>query len=210
MNSKLGLIGLVITVAALSGCAGMSSDECMASDWTAIGYEDGSRGLTSNHFAEHRKACAKHGVKADFTAYQNGRDRGLVEYCQPGRGFSIGANGGRYYGVCDVQLEGEFLDAYNTGNRLYTLRSNVNRANSSINSKKRELDRIGETIIYKEAQLITGEMTTPERVQLVLDIKNLSERTGVLESEINELYDVRARSQAELDHYQLVVADMGY
>jgi hypothetical protein len=38
----------------------------------------------------------------------------------------------------------------------------------------------------------------------------LSERTGTLEAEIKELYDVRARAAVELDHYRLVVADMGY
>jgi hypothetical protein len=41
-------------------------------------------------------------------------------------------------------------------------------------------------------------------------MKNLAERTGKLQAEIKELYDVRARNQIELEHYQLVVADLGY
>ena len=108
MNNKLHLFALIIVATAISGCAGMSSDECLATDWSAIGYEDGSRGYTSDNFGKHRKACAKHGVTADFGDYKDGRAEGLNEYCQPGRGFSVGVNGGRYYGVCSVESEGDF------------------------------------------------------------------------------------------------------
>ncbi len=210
MNSKSNLIWLVIVLGSLSGCATMSSDECMTSDWSAIGYEDGSRGFATDRFGQHRKACAKHGVTPDFSAYQNGRDQGLVEFCQPHRGFNVGSNGGSYNGVCSVNLEADFLDAYNAGHQLYTLRSNVNRANSSINSKENELDRIEKTLIHSGAALIADETTTEEKVLLLAEMKNLAERTGKLQAEIKDLYDVRARNQVALEHYQIVVADLGY
>ena len=210
MNSKLKLIGLGLAVATLSACAGMSSDECMATDWSAVGFEDGSRGYTSGQFAKHRKACAKHGVTADFQSYQSGRDRGLQEYCQPGRGFDVGVSGGRYQGVCPINQEDDFLEAYNTGYRLYSLRSDVNRANSLINSKNYELDRIEDRIIANGVEMIAKETTQEQRIYLLAELKDLSERTGQLEAEIEELYDVRARSQAELENYQVMVADLGY
>jgi hypothetical protein len=210
MNSKLSTIWLAIVLGSLSGCASMSSDECMTSDWSAIGYEDGARGYTTDRFGQHRKACAKHGVTPDFSAYQNGRDQGLVEYCQPNRGFNVGSNGGSYNGVCSVNQEADFLDAYNAGHRLYTLRSNVNRANSAINSKENELDRIEETLIHNGAALIAYETTMEEKILLLAEMKNLAERTGKLQAEIKDLYDVRARNQVELEHYQVVVADLGY
>jgi len=210
MNSKLSFILLAMSFVGLSGCATMSSDECMTSDWSAIGYEDGSRGYTTERFSQHRKACAKHGVTPNFTAYQTGRDQGLIEYCQPGRGFQVGANGGSYNGVCSVNLEADFVDAYNTGHHLYSLRSNVNQASSKIASKEREIKRINESVASKEAALISDETTQEERILLLADLKELSERTGTLEAEIKDLYDVRARSEVELEHYQMVVADMGY
>ncbi len=101
MNRKLGIALAGLLALSLSGCASMSGDECMTSDWSAIGYEDGSRGYTTDRMSKHRKACAKHGVTPDFTAYQSGRDQGLVEYCQPSRGFNVGSNGGSYQGVCN-------------------------------------------------------------------------------------------------------------
>lgn len=182
----------------------------MATDWTAVGYEDGARGYTTERFSKHRQACAKHGITADFGAYQAGRDEGLVEYCQPGRGFDVGVSGGRYYGVCNVNLEQDFLDAYNAGYHLYTLRSNVNRASSSISSKERELERIEDEIRLKEAALINEETPTEERILLLADLKELSERTGELEEEIRVLYEERAYHQVELDNYRVTVADYGY
>ncbi len=210
MNSKFSLLLLIVVIAGLGGCASMSGDECMTSDWSAIGYEDGARGYTIDHLSKHRKACAKHGVTPDFSAYQSGRDQGLVEYCQPGRGFNVGVNGGSYNGVCNINQEAGFLDAYNAGYHLYSLRSRVNRATSSINYKERELDEIEKDAALNAAALISNDTTQEQRIVLLVELKNLAERTGTLEAEIKELHDVRARAQVELDHYQVVVADLGY
>jgi len=210
MKAKWNLVWMALAVAALSGCATMSGDECLTSDWAAIGYEDGARGYTVNQLSERRKACAKHGVTPDFAAYQNGRAQGLVEYCQPGRGFDIGTSGGRYNGVCSVDLEANFLEAYNAGYHLYTLRSNVNRASSGINVKEGELQRIKKDMLSKEAALIDSETTTEQRIILLAELKDLSERTGELDNQIKDLYDQRARYQVELEQYQVAVLDYGY
>jgi hypothetical protein len=210
MNTKWIVIGTALATLMMSGCASMSGEECVATDWSAVGFEDGARGYTTERFSKHRKACAKHGVTADFSAYQNGRDQGLVEYCQPGRGYDVGVNGGRYYGVCSVEREADFLDAYNAGYHLYTLRSNVNRATSSISAKERELENVADKMRAKEVALIDRESTTEERVLLLADLKELSERTGQLEAEIQDLYEQRARYQVELDNYQVSVVDYGY
>lgn len=210
MRSTGFIAGMVLVVAGLGGCASMSGDECLTSDWEAIGYEDGARGYTSERLGQRRKACAKHGVTPDFAAYQSGREQGLVEYCQPGRGFDVGVNGGRYNGVCDVNLEADFLDAYNAGYHLYSLRSNVNRATSSINAKENELERIEKKMRENEALLIAKETATEDRVLLLADLKDLSERTGELEEQIKDLYEQRARYQLELEQYQVAVLDYGY
>ena len=202
--------GMILAIAALSGCASMSSEECANSDWVAVGYEDGSRGYTSDRFGSRRKACAKHGITADFQAYQQGRAEGLVEFCQPSRGFSLGVNGGSYHGVCDVAMEEEFLDAYRVGQQLYSLRSNVNGANSRIYSKEAELKRTKEEIRAKEAELISEDITVQDRVLLLADLKELSERIGELEAEIESLVADRARYEHELRDYEQTVAAYDY
>ena len=210
MLRKWSGIMLSLLVIGLAGCATMSGDECATSDWTAVGYEDGSRGYTSERFGKHRKACAKHGITADFEAYQQGRSQGLVEFCQPGRGFNLGVNGGQYNGVCSVELEADFLDAYRVGQQLYTLRSKVSSANTQIYNKKHELEDIEDQITHNEAQLIGDQTTTEDRVLLLADLKRLSERTGELEIKIEALIADRARHEQNLQHYEQTVAAYGY
>ena len=194
----------------LSGCATMSGDECLTSDWHAIGFEDGSRGYTMERLGKHRKACAKHGITPDFQAYQTGRDEGLGEFCQPGRGFDLGVSGGRYYGVCPSHSERYFLDAYNAGYKLYSLRANVSKASNAINAKQYELERIEERVSSKEAELVGDTATAERRVKLLNDLKDLSERSGQLEAEIYQLIEDRAIFERELAQYEAVIADSGY
>ncbi len=201
---------LAIATLAAGGCASMSAEECLSSDWRAIGYEDGSRGYSSDQFGSRRKACAKHGVTADFEDYQVGRREGLVEYCQPARGFNVGANGGQYYGVCDAALEAGFLESYRIGRELYSLRSTVNSLNSSLYNHEARLERTKGEIRQKEAALIAKETSTEDRILILADLKELSEEVGTLESEIDTLIAERAAAEVELGNYQQVVAEYGY
>lgn len=206
LRSAVLLLGTIV----LSGCASMSADECANSDWRAIGFEDGSRGYASDRFSNHRKACAKHGLTADFPAYQQGRSEGLVEFCQPSRGYNLGASGGHYAGVCSAELEPDFLNAYRAGQQLYTLRSNVNTANAAIYAREAELEDIEVITRDKEALLIAAETTVDDRVLLLADLKRLSERTGELEAEIEQLIMDRARFEQELQAYEQGVAAYDY
>lgn len=199
-----------VTALAISGCAGMNEDQCAASDWAAIGYEDGSNGQPSGRFGSYRKACGKHGVTPDFRAYQEGRDEGLVEYCRPSRGYNLGLSGGRYNGVCDVALEEEFLDAYRVGHELYSLRANVYSASDRIAARESELENLRGSIRSKEAALLAPETEVQDRVLLLADLKELSERTGELEAEIEELVADRARHEVALSEYEQSVAAYGF
>jgi len=204
MNIKRAGVFSLISLLGLSGCATMSADECVTSDWHAIGYEDGARGYTADQLGNRRKACAKHGITPDFESYQAGRERGLRQYCQPSRGFSLGAGGSRYNGVCPGDMEADFIDAYNSGHQL------VNSATSQINAKKHELDNTHDRIRSAEAQLIGAETTIENRVLLLSDLKELSERSGQLDAEIAELIEERAISEQQLAAYQAVIADAGF
>jgi hypothetical protein len=211
MIMKIRMAGTtLVALLVLNGCASMSADECVISDWHTIGFEDGSRGYTAERLGDHRKACARHGVSPDLRAYQAGRDEGLQQFCQPSRGFSLGENGGRYNGVCAGYLEPQFLDAYRSGYHLYNLRSNVSSATYQIDAKRRELDDIKEKIRSTEAALIDRDTSTEDRILLLADLKDLSERTGQLESEIYLLIDDRARHEEQLASYQAALANSGY
>lgn len=206
---KPGIL-LILATLVLSGCASMSANECALGDWRAIGFEDGARGYTADHLRQHRKACAKHGVTPDFVAYRQGRDQGLREFCQPSRGFTHGANGGTYYGVCAADQEPYFLDAYRRGQHLHALRRDVAAVNRQLAARRSELDDVEQQIRDTEAALIGAETPTEERILLLVDLKELSEQAGRLEAEIVALTEERIGHEHELESYQATLADSGY
>lgn len=210
MQTRFGstlLLGLALL---FGGCAGMSADECASTDWYAVGFEDGVRGYTADAISNRRRACAKHGITADFQAYQDGRGEGIKEFCQPQRGFNLGAGGGRYQGVCPAHLEGGFLDAYRTGSQLHTLRTNVNSATYAINAREAELANLHDSISAAEAGIIAAETTVQDRILMVADLKEMNEQIGHLEAEIDDLIAERARHEQELANYEQILADSGY
>jgi hypothetical protein len=210
MNSRWAGILTIIALLGASGCASMSADECAVSDWHTIGYEDGARGYSADQIGRHRKACAKHGVAPDFESYQAGRKDGLRQFCQPSRGFNLGASGGRYNGVCPSDMEFDFVEAFNSGHQLYNLRASVNSATHQINAKESELEHTKDDIRTAEAELIAKETTMQDRVLLLADLKDMSERIGQLEAEIVGLVEERAIAEQQLATYQSILADTGY
>lgn len=210
MNSKSSNILVALAAVVLGGCASMSADECLTVDWTSIGYEDGSRGYTADRLGAHRKACAKHGVTPDFAAYQRGHAQGVEAFCQPGRAFSFGENGGRYNGICPAHMEPEFLEAYNAGHKLYSLRSSLSAANSMIYSKEQEMEYAQKRIVEAEVALISDEATAEERILLLNELKDLAERMGELEAEIEQLIADRARIEQELQYYESTITAYRY
>ena len=93
---------------------------------------------------------------------------------------------------------------------MYELQSSVNAATYQINANRAELERIEDLVREKEALLIATETTTQDRVLILADLKDLSERSGQLESEILILVDDRARHEQELADYHATVAHFGY
>jgi hypothetical protein len=210
MKSKLAGLISILALLALSGCAGMSAEECAVSDWRTIGFEDGSMGYTADRVGSHRKACAKHGVAPDFDAYQAGWHEGVRQFCQPSRGFNVGASGARYNGVCPSDMEPEFVDAYNAGHKLYNLRANVISANNQINARKAALERKENRTREVQAALISAETTPEDRVMLLVELKDLSEEKGQIEAEIVGLTEDRAVYEQQLADYESIIADASY
>ena len=209
---KIRIAGLVSIIAllGLGGCASMSADECAMSDWRTIGFEDGALGYTADRLGSHRKACAKHGVAPDFEAYQAGWREGVRRFCQPSRGFNLGASGARYNGICPSDMEPDFVDAYNTGHKLYNLRANVSKANSQIAARNAALERNEKRIREVEAALIARDTSAEDRVLLLVELKELSEETGKIEAEIVALVEERAVYERQLAEYESMIADSRY
>lgn len=201
-NLMLILAGALV----LQGCSGMSKDECLVSNWYAIGYEDGVRGAPADTIGRHRKDCAKHGVAPNMQAYQQGRNEGLTIFCQPSKGFNVGARGYGYSGVCPRELEPEFLTAYNSGRKLYELESSVSYTNRQLHAKKQHLRKLKHVMIDTAAALVSDQTTPQDRAHLLAESHDLARKHGELEAEIDALEHDRIVQEDELARYRAQLA----
>ena len=203
VHSKLILTaGILAAMAALAGCNSMSAQECLATDWRTVGYEDGVNGFAGDRIGRYRNACSEHGVTPNLGEYQSGRDQGLQEFCKPVNGFRVGARGGAYGGVCPADLDESFVDAYQSGRQLYTLRSRVSSTHGEIYSMRAELDQIDRDLVTIGARMVDPTVTNEQRAQLLVDTKHRAERKGEIKTRIPQLESELAFYQRELDDYR--------
>ncbi|MFZ0467407.1 MAG: DUF2799 domain-containing protein [Thiogranum sp.] len=192
-------IASLMLVAALSACAaGLSKEECAAADWRAIGYEDGVRGQSEARIAQHRKACAKHGVTLGLDAYRSGWEEGVRRYCQPGNGYHEGRTGKHYGGVCPGDLEGAFLDAYRAGRELYSLEAEVRRIKRTLASRHARLDDIEVDMRDAGLELVAPGTPTERRVVLLDELRKLGDERAAVRAEIPALEAALASQQQRL------------
>jgi Protein of unknown function (DUF2799) len=202
-HSRLALtVGIVAAMTALTGCSSMSERECLATDWQTVGYEDGVNGYAGDRIGRYRNACSEHGVTPNLAQYQTGREQGLSEFCKPVNGFRVGARGGGYSGVCPAELDESFVDAYQSGRQLYSLRSRVNATQGDIYSMRAELDQIDRGLVSIGAQMVDPTVTNEQRAQLLIDTKQMAERKGEIKARIPQLESELLVYQRELDDYR--------
>lgn len=184
----------------LSGCAsGLSKEECASVDWRALGYEDGVGGRTQARVAEHRKACAKHGVALDLDAYRSGWQAGVQHYCQPGSAYHQGRSGAQYLGVCPAVLEAAFLPAYRKGRELYLLEADVARLSRALANRHRRLADVEVEIRDTGLDLVAEGLSTDQRIVLLDELRKLeAEHSDIRNYTIPDLEGQLAAQQDKL------------
>lgn len=203
LRSRLVLtLGIGAAAAALSGCHSMSAQECQATDWRTVGYEDGVNGYAGDRIGRYRNACSEYGITPNLAEYQAGREQGLREFCKPVNGFHLGERGGGYNGVCPADLDQPFVDAYQTGRQLYSLRSRVGSTQDEIDAMRSEMEQIDSNLVTIGAQMVDPTTTNEQRAQLVLDTKRMAERKGEIKTRIPQLESDLVVYQRELDDYR--------
>lgn len=176
----------------LSGCATLSKDECRTANWRTIGYEDGSRGYSSQRISEHREACAEYGIAPDFDSYLAGHNEGIRLYCVPHRGFQLGRRGANYSGICPSDLEPQFLTNYRQGQKVYRVEQQIRDIQQEQNQLRDEQDELQHEIEENE-KLIVSDNTSPRvRAELLEQNKKLEDIIEEKEAIIYEL-DLRIR-----------------
>jgi Protein of unknown function (DUF2799) len=204
--ARIFAVLLILPLVLLSGCAAMSETECVATDWTSVGFEDGVAGRTVAAIGNYRNACSRYGVTPDLTAYRSGHTDGVEVYCRAGRGFEVGHSGARYQGVCPASSEPTFLDAYSKGRHLYELESALRGIDGQISARYRRLDEIDHELKAIAAAMISDETTGEERAVLIVDTANKAREQKDIEGEIEGLEAERLLRQDDLLAYQETLA----
>jgi hypothetical protein len=195
-------LGLSVLTLLASGCASMSQQECAATDWQTVGYEDGVNGYSGGRIAHYRTACSKYGVAPDLARYQAGREQGLREFCRPANGYRLGAAGGGYGGVCPTDLEAPFMSAFNAGHEIYTLEARVWNADAQLDAKRRELSGIEHGIVGSSVAVVSDGATSEQRAQALVDTAQMAEQAGRLRGEIHQLEADRVNYERDLEDYR--------
>lgn len=188
------LVGLMV----ISGCATLGKDECLNADWRSIGYEDGARGHSGSHIGSHRKACAKHGVVPNLDQYEQGRLKGLREFCTPRKGYRLGIRGKGYNGVCPTDLDSAFRYAMQEGRKVYTLEREVQQQKRELKKAYKDLDALEMELSDKEAELIKPRVSPRRRKHLLDELRMLEDEQKALFAEIVEMEKVLELMQLNL------------
>ncbi len=130
---------LFMVCALLNGCATMSADECKVANWSEVGLRDGLDGAALSRLDYRVKDCAEAKVAVDTQRYLQGRDQGLLQYCQIEKAVPLGLNGGTYNGVCPVPLDGEFRRRFRLGRDVFDARQAVRTLEGNINGAEDRL-----------------------------------------------------------------------
>jgi hypothetical protein len=194
--NPIRLLQLAATVGAaliLGACAtGMDKNQCVVADWRMIGYEDGLRGYAAERIGAHRVACAKHQVTPNLAAYSEGRERGLVEFCQPKTGFRVGLQGGNYANVCPTATEGPFVHGYKWGRQIHDARADLRNTHARLRSARDGVIQGDSAMAAVSAELVQPKVTTERRAWLVQELVRLTQQRSELVLRIDEL-TVRAQ-----------------
>ena len=113
------MIGALLALLILSGCASMNKKECQVADWHAMGYQQGVTGQGTQRFNKYQSDCADHDIRADFQSFKQGHQAGLTDYCTYERGQGLGQAGNAYNANCSASRYPEFDSGYRSGIARY-------------------------------------------------------------------------------------------
>jgi len=202
----IGIAMFLVALTALGGCAAMSEQACLATDWRTVGFEDGIAGRSPSTIGNYRQACADYGIAPDLAEYRAGHEDGVGIFCRAGNGFDFGRRGGRYTGICPTGLEPGFLAAYNEGYRLYELEAALRSVENQIAARERRTEELAALLASTGIEIVSDETPATRRAELMLNMAAMAKEQGRLGEEIETLRVERVLRESELRAYRQTLA----
>lgn len=197
MGSKFTGCILIGGLLAAAGCASgppapprptLTAEQCVSTDWAALGRADGLAGHGFDWMQRHVSACADSGITPDVDVYRAAMVEGQRAYCTPARGFSLAVRGRSYTnGWCAADLEPAFLTAYADGVIVQQSYQNTVTADSRLADARRQLDQIAYDTTTAEQRLAVEGITEAEVDSLRARLRNLRDQRETTERSMREL-----------------------
>ena len=172
--ARAALVGVVLVL--LGGCAAMSEQECLSTDWYERGVADGRAGYPPGRIDSYREACAQVQIRPDIAQWEQGREVGLEEYCQLPEAVQRGLDRYSYARVCS---DPNYERLYTAAKALGDARHQIESIDSSISSLERDL-------------LNNNKLDDKKRDELRAEIRNL-------ERQRDRARDDRGDAERQLD-----------
>ena len=176
---------------AVAACSQLSQEECLYMNWHAHGVMDGVKGAPSPKAYEYQQRCDRFGVQVDVTAYEEGRQEGVQQYCTLDNGFVVGMRGDKYQNACPHDIERAFLGGYQPGRSLYLAVVGVNEAKARVNAASTTISRAESQIDRISRQLDGPDLTDDQR-------RELRHRIRELERDVDDAREARITYQVQV------------
>jgi hypothetical protein len=201
MNKLFGILAVMGALVMLAGCETVSEEQCVVGDWQALGQADAASGHDPSRFEKVVKDCGRYGITPDAAAYQAGWNQGVLLYCTPQNGFSLGRQGKSLSRICPPHLAAAFESSHSLGRRIWTAEDRVRDLESEISSKERDISRFRTDLDKIRCEVVTSDVLKECR------IKRLNKREELQDAR-EELQDLRWRLRDLQREYDETVASV--
>lgn len=123
-------------------CETISESQCVAGNWSDLGYRDGVDGRSRSRIADYVEQCGEYGQDVNRSVYLTSYETGLTHYCIYDKGFSLGESGNSYNSVCRGEGAAQFRAGYDNGFTKYELRKRYDEFEYDINKLEDEIEDI--------------------------------------------------------------------
>jgi len=172
MGRLLFITGLAVV---LTGCASISEDQCLAGNWEALGFKDGSNGYAASRISDYADVCSKYDVSVDTKLYLTSHEQGVQRYCTPQRGYDAGENGSSFNQVCSSFAGYE--DGYSEGYIVYEIEQGHQALHSDYDAALADYEDV-------EFRLQDEALSADEHKRLKKKLKRLKRELNDLEREL--------------------------
>ncbi len=131
--------------------------------------------------------------------YHTGYKEGLKNFCTYESGYEYGLSGKSYRRVCTGSKEENFLDGYEPGYKIYSLRRELHSLEGKINNVQDQRQQVeDEQTELKRILIVDNSLTRGERAQVLLDIDTLRDEDDELEERKDYLLIETVKIREEL------------